>query len=60
MIFNKEHLNKEGLIKIISLKAAFNNSLSEKLQEEFPNLVPIAEICPQEELDIERNIYDPS
>ena len=48
-----------GLIKIISLKAAFNNFLSEKLQEEFPNLVPIAEICPQEELDIEHNIYDP-
>lgn len=61
MISNKEHLIKEGLIKIISLKAAFNNSgLSEKLQKEFPNLVPLAEIYSQEELDIEHNIYDPS
>ena len=61
MISNKEHLIEEGLIKIVSLKAAFNNSgLSEKLQEEFPNLVPLAEICTPEEQDIERSIYDPS
>jgi hypothetical protein len=61
MISNKEHLTKEGLIKIVSLKAAFNNSgLSEKLQKEFSNLVPLAEICSLEKQGIEYGIYDPS
>lgn len=61
MVSNKEHLTKEGLIKIVSIKAAFNDSgLSEKLQKEFSNLVPLAEICSLEEQDIEYSIYDPS
>lgn len=62
IISNKEHLTKKGLIKIVSLKAAFGNSagLSEKLNKEFPNLLPVAEICSQEEFDLVPKIYDPS
>ena len=61
IISNKEHLTKEGLIKIVSLKAAFNDSgLSEKLQKEFPNLVSLAEICSPEEQNMEHSIKDPS
>ena len=61
MISNKEHLTKEGLIKIVSLKAAFNDSgLSEKLQREFPDLVPLAENFSLEEQYVEHSIKDPS
>ncbi len=61
MISNKEHLTKEGLIKIVSLKAAFNDSgLSEKLQREFPDLVPLAENFSPEEQYVEHSIKDPS
>jgi len=42
MIVNKEHLTKEGLIKIISIKDKMNgNGLSPTLKEAFPNLIPI-------------------
>ena len=61
IISNKEHLTKDGLIKIVSLKAAFNNSgLSDKLNKEFLNLVSVAEMCPQVELGLESKIYHPS
>ena len=54
-------MTKDGLIKIVSLKAAFNNSgLSDKLNKEFLNLVSVAEMCPQAELGLESKIYHPS
>jgi hypothetical protein len=37
-ISNKEHLDKEGLNRIISLKASLNNGLSKKLSLNFPNV----------------------
>lgn len=36
-----EHLNKEGLIKIINLKASLNKGLSNILKINFPNLIKI-------------------
>ena len=35
-----QHLTKEGLCKIITLKASMNLGLSEKLQSEFKNIKP--------------------
>jgi LAGLIDADG endonuclease len=32
-----EHLNKDGLVKIINLKASLNKGLSDKLKINFPN-----------------------
>jgi hypothetical protein len=38
-LMNKsEHLNKEGLIKIVSLKASLNKGLSDSLKIYFPNI----------------------
>jgi len=37
MIKNKEHLTKEGLLKIINIKASLNKGLSEDLKKAFPN-----------------------
>jgi len=36
-----EHLNKEGLIKIVSLKAYLNKGLSENLKINFPNIIGV-------------------
>ena len=36
----KEHLTKEGVNKILSLKAVFNNGLSDSLKKAFPDLIP--------------------
>jgi hypothetical protein len=36
----KNHLTKKGLIEILSLKASFNNGLSEELKMVFPNIIP--------------------
>jgi hypothetical protein len=38
---NKGHLTKEGLEKIISIRASINKGLSVKLANVFPNLNPI-------------------
>ena len=35
-----EHLTKEGLLKLVSLKASLNNGLSSKLKSEFPEVTP--------------------
>lgn len=40
LILKKEHLNKEGLLKIVSLKASLNLGLSDQLKEDFPNVTP--------------------
>lgn len=36
----QEHLTPEGLMKIVSIKAAMNKGLSEDLQTAFPNVTP--------------------
>jgi len=36
----KEHLTKDGLLKIVSLKASLNLGLSEQLKVAFPNIIP--------------------
>jgi hypothetical protein len=39
LINKKEHLSKEGFLKIVSLRASLNKGLSENLQVYFPNIV---------------------
>ena len=41
-LMNKgQHLNKEGIIKIINLKASLNKGLSDKLKIDFPNIIKV-------------------
>jgi hypothetical protein len=41
-LMNKgEHLNKDGLIKIVNLKASLNKGLSDKLKIDFPNAIKV-------------------
>jgi len=40
LVRRKEHLNKEGLLKIVSIKASLNLGLSEQLKAAFPNIIP--------------------
>ncbi|CAG8976694.1 hypothetical protein HYALB_00008445, partial [Hymenoscyphus albidus] len=40
MMVNKEHLNKEGLNKIVSIKAVINLGLPDELQLYFPDIIP--------------------
>ncbi|CAG8976699.1 hypothetical protein HYALB_00008450 [Hymenoscyphus albidus] len=40
MIIGKEHLTLEGVNQIISIKAVFNNGLSDDLMALFPDIVP--------------------
>lgn len=37
----KEHLNIEGLRRIIAIKASINKGLSDELKVEFPNIIPV-------------------
>lgn len=41
LIVNKEHLTLHGLQKILSIRAALNNGLSDQLSKEFPNITPV-------------------
>ena len=45
---NKEHLTKDGLNKVLSLKSALNLGLTDKLQPNFPNVesisIPVIEL----------------
>ena len=41
MVINKEHLTKEGLNKLISIKASMNRGLSKELKTLFPDIVPM-------------------
>jgi hypothetical protein len=43
LINNKEHLTKEGLYKILNIKASLNNGLTKELIKSFPNLIPSVE-----------------
>jgi hypothetical protein len=40
LIKHKEHLTLEGVKKIISIKAVFNNGLALNLKVAFPDIVP--------------------
>lgn len=40
LVINKEHLTKEGILKIVSLKASLNRGLSEQLKAAFPDNNP--------------------
>jgi hypothetical protein len=41
-LMNKgEHLNKDGLIKIVNLKASLNKGLSNELKINFPNTIKV-------------------
>jgi hypothetical protein len=39
LIYKGEHLDKEGIIKIVNLKASLNKGLSDKLKINFPNMI---------------------
>lgn len=40
LVKSKEHLNREGILKIVSIKASLNLGLSEQLKTEFPDIIP--------------------
>jgi hypothetical protein len=40
LIKNKEHLTKEGLLKLVSLKALMSKGLTNELKAAFPDLIP--------------------
>lgn len=40
IVKDKNHLTKEGLMKIVSLKASLNNGLSNALKNAFPDVIP--------------------
>lgn len=42
LIKNKEHLNREGFIKIITIKASINLGLSDELILSFPEIKPLS------------------
>lgn len=41
LLKNKEHLTKEGLDKLIAIKASLNLGLSDELKTAFPKVVPV-------------------
>ena len=41
LINKSEHLNKDGILKIVNLKASLNKGLSSILRIHFPNLIEI-------------------
>ena len=42
VIINKNHLTKEGLAKLVSLKASMNLGISDELKASFPKITPVA------------------
>ena len=40
LIEKKQHLTKEGLLKLVAIKASLNWGLTEKLLLSFPNVIP--------------------
>ena len=45
IIRNKEHLNREGFMKVISIRASMNLGLSDELQLSFPDIKPFPRPC---------------
>ena len=41
LVQQKEHLSKDGLLKLVSIKASLNWGLSEKSQNSFPGVIPV-------------------
>jgi hypothetical protein len=41
LVQNKEHLTREGLEKIVAIKASINNGLSDELKAAFPDTIPV-------------------
>lgn len=41
LIIDKKHLTKEGVNKILAIKASLNKGLSDKLKAAFPNIAPV-------------------
>jgi hypothetical protein len=42
LIYSKEHLTKDGLQKIVALRASINKGLTDTLKTAFPNITPAA------------------
>lgn len=42
LMIKKEHLTKDGLSKLLAIKASMNKGLSEKLKKAFPDIIPIS------------------
>jgi hypothetical protein len=38
---NREHRTREGLLKIVNIKASINKGLSDSLKESFPDVIPV-------------------
>jgi len=41
LVQEKVHLTKEGLLKLVSIKASLNLGLSEQSKNSFPNIIPV-------------------
>jgi hypothetical protein len=41
LVIKKAHLTKEGLLKIVSLRASLNSGLSEQLKDAFTEVIPV-------------------
>nr|ADN97200.1 group I intron-encoded double motif LAGLIDADG homing endonuclease [Ophiostoma minus] len=54
LVMKNEHLNQDGLLKIVSLKASLNLGLSDDLKLAFPNVIPATRFT-----DFAVNIPDP-
>src|SRR5436853_6845947 len=56
-LINKgEHLNKNGIIKIINLKAVLNKGLSEKLRINFPGIINTDKLKANTLINIDYNL----
>jgi hypothetical protein len=55
LIYRKEHLTKEGLNKILAIKASLNKGLSSELKKAFPDITPV----PRPTVNLPENI-DPN
>nr|AFM36681.1 double motif LAGLIDADG homing endonuclease [Ophiostoma hyalothecium] len=54
LVMKNEHLNQDGILKIVSLKASLNLGLSDSLKLAFPNVIPATRFT-----DFAVNIPDP-
>lgn len=52
LISNKEHLTKEGLDKIVAIRASINIGLSPELKAAFPNFTPVS----RPEFELSKNV----
>lgn len=41
LILNKDHLTREGFLKILSYYASINKGVSKKVLEYYPNIIPV-------------------